>query len=105
MRFAYGHGELNTTHRQPESTHVQARPTSVEARIPPSEMQIHRISHRMVGPCCLCPLMDVTKPNFVEAAMDMATDGEEAGQFVARCAKDECGYFCQSVCLLVPTCF
>jgi hypothetical protein len=23
MRFVYGHGELNTTHRQPESTHVQ----------------------------------------------------------------------------------
>jgi hypothetical protein len=41
--------------------------------------------------------MDVTKPNFVEAAIDMATDGEEAGQFVARCAKDECGYFCQSM--------
>ncbi|KIM83846.1 hypothetical protein PILCRDRAFT_6730 [Piloderma croceum F 1598] len=23
----------------------------------------------------------------------MATNGEEAGQFVARCVKDECGYF------------
>ena len=72
----------------------RARPSSLEARIPPSEMQTHRISHRMLGPCCLCPLMDATKPNFVEAAVYMATDGEEAGQFVARCANDECGYFC-----------
>jgi hypothetical protein len=72
----------------------RARPTTVEGRIPPSEMQAYRTSHRMLGPCCLCPLMDAATPNFVEAAIYMATDGEEAGQFVARCAKDACGYSC-----------
>ena len=56
-------------------------------------MQEYRISHRMLGPCCLCPMVDTRKPSFVEAAIYMASDGEHAGQFVATCAKNECGYF------------
>lgn len=93
--FAYGHGELYSTARcQPELMFNCERPRpSCAARIPPSDMQTHRISYRMLGPCCLCPLMDINKPDFVEAAIYMATDGEQAGQFVASCAKDECGYF------------
>jgi hypothetical protein len=38
-------------------------------------------------------MVDAKKPNFVEAAIYMASDGEHAGHFVATCAKDECGYF------------
>jgi hypothetical protein len=37
-------------------------------------------------------MMDATKPAYVEAAIYMALRGEQAGQYVATCAKDECGY-------------
>jgi hypothetical protein len=37
-------------------------------------------------------MMDATKPDTVEAAIYMATQGEQAGKYVATCAKDECGY-------------
>ena len=65
----------------------------MEARVTPSSLLDHRISHRMLGPCCLCPMMDAMKPDFVEAAIYMASDGDNAGKYVATCAKDECGYF------------
>jgi hypothetical protein len=46
-------------------------------------------------------MMDPTTPDFVEAAIYMASDGDNAGQYagqyVATCAKDECGYFGESV--------
>jgi hypothetical protein len=69
------------------------RPSSIEARIPPSAMGDHRITHRMLGPCCLCPMLDANKPDFIKAAIYMASAGEwQAGKYVATCAKDECGY-------------
>jgi hypothetical protein len=37
--------------------------------------------------------MDANKPDFVEAAMYMATQGAQTGQYVATCANDQCGYF------------
>jgi hypothetical protein len=40
-------------------------------------------------------MMDVTKPNVVEAAIYIASQGEQVGQYVASCAKEECGYFGQ----------
>ena len=72
------------------------RPSSARARISPSAMQDHRISHHMLGPCCLCPLMDKSKPDIVEAATYMVSEGDQGGQYVAVCAKDECSYFSKS---------
>jgi hypothetical protein len=37
--------------------------------------------------------MDMMKPDFIEAAMYMASIGPYAGQYVASCAQDLCGYF------------
>jgi hypothetical protein len=37
-------------------------------------------------------MMDVSEPDFVKAAVCMATDSEQAGKYVATCAKDVCGY-------------
>ena len=45
----------------------------------------------MLGLCCLCPLINLTGPDCVEAAMYLATSGMYASQFVASCAKDNCG--------------
>jgi len=56
-------------------------------------MENHRMTHRMSFPCCLCPLADENQPDFVEAAIYMATDGPLAGKYVASCARDLCGYF------------
>lgn len=41
-------------------------------------------------------MMDTAKPDFMEAAIYKACQGREAGQYVATCAKDECGYVGES---------
>jgi len=41
------------------------------------------------------PMMDATKPNVVEAAIYITSQGEQAGRYIASCAKEECGYFGQ----------
>lgn len=46
----------------------------------------------MLGPCCLCPLIDENGSDYVEAAMYMATIGPYAGQCVISCANDICEY-------------
>lgn len=46
----------------------------------------------MLGPCCLCPLVNPRGLDFVEAAMYFTTTGSHAGQYIASCAKDQCGY-------------
>ncbi|KIM80674.1 hypothetical protein PILCRDRAFT_89605 [Piloderma croceum F 1598] len=79
--------------RECDNLRVWPWPTSAEARISPSAMQEYHISHRMLGPCCLCPMLDANKPDFIEAAIYKASDGEHRGHFVATCAKDDCGYF------------
>jgi hypothetical protein len=62
-------------------------------RITPSDLREHRVSHQMLGPCCLCPMIDLNQPDFVEAAMYMPVTGPFAGQYIATCARDKCGYF------------
>jgi hypothetical protein len=37
-------------------------------------------------------MTDTTIPDFVEAAIYVAYDGNHTGQYVATCAKDLCGY-------------
>ena len=46
----------------------------------------------MLSPCCLCPLADENGPDFVEAAIYMATIGPYIGQYVISCANDKRGY-------------
>jgi hypothetical protein len=41
-------------------------------------------------------MMDAMKPDFIEAAIYIASEGEQAGQYVATCAKNLCGYACKS---------
>lgn len=53
----------------------------------------------MLGPCCLCPLINPTGPDFVEAAIYVATSGTYAGEYVTSCAKDACGYLGEFRCL------
>src|ERR1700683_611051 len=73
-------------------TSPTARPIYLDTRVEPHALQDHRISHRMLGPCCLCPKLDIMKPDFIEAAIYKASEGECEGQYVAGCAKNECGY-------------
>jgi len=49
--------------------------------------------------------MDESQPDIVEAAIYMVSEGDHGGQYVAACAKDECGYFGKSntAAVYVPT--
>lgn len=69
------------------------RPCTTQARIKPSDLEAYRQSHRMLGPCCLCPMKDGGQPDFVEAAMYMVTAGSLSGEYIASCAQNHCGYF------------
>jgi hypothetical protein len=69
------------------------RPCVNRVRVHPSELRAYRMSHRMLGPCCLCPLFDATNPDYVEAPMYMKPKGPHAGHYVASCVEDRCGYF------------
>jgi hypothetical protein len=74
------------------------RPSSMEARaIHPSDLRSHRLSHRMLGPCCLCPLVDQNGPDFVEAAIYIPSTGALSGEYVASCALRKCSYFGKSL--------
>lgn len=96
-RSTSGMGVVSKVQRMTEVrlqlTHT-LRPSTREACVPPCAMQQHRMSHQMLGPCCLCPMLDVNLPDFVEAAIYEVPAGERyAGQWVASCARDRCGYF------------
>lgn len=69
-----------------------SRPSTIHERIPPSELSSHRNSHRMLGPCCLCPMADQYAPDFVESAIYRKTDDPYSGEWVATCARNKCGY-------------
>jgi hypothetical protein len=60
-------------------------------RVTPSDLAAHRLSHRFLGPCCLCAVSD--QPTFTESAIVMVLSGHRAGQYVARCAQALCGYY------------
>lgn len=98
----YGIGELETWPYSTQFaylrswTHVTFRPASVTERLTTCAMDNHRITHRFLGPCCLCPLADDKAPDFVEAAIYMATDGPHSGKWIATCAKGECRYLGKS---------
>jgi hypothetical protein len=50
------------------------RPTSVDkVRVNPSDLRTYRMAYQMLGPCCLCPFINVMGPDFVEAAIYMVS--------------------------------
>jgi hypothetical protein len=59
----------------------------------PKELRKHRETNYMLGPNCLCPMKDNSLPDFVEAAIYSISKGPLAGQYVASCSQDNCGYF------------
>jgi hypothetical protein len=61
--------------------------------VKPSDFDAHRISHQILGPCCLCPFIDVTGPDFVESTLCVVTLGPFTGEYAFMCARDRCGYF------------
>jgi hypothetical protein len=67
----------------------------VGERITPSDLAAHRLSHRFLGPCCICPAMIEAVATFTEAAFVMTILGRRSGQYVARCANGTCKYFGQ----------
>lgn len=89
----YGNGawycELSPT---PDSSWLWVRPSTLFARIHPSDFEGYRKSHQFIGPSCFCPAFERDGPEFVESAMFMVDFGPFAGQYVAACAEDRCGY-------------
>lgn len=79
----------------PHCIPIASRPCANKERVRPSELQEHRMTHRVLGPCCLCP-MHASQPDFVEAAIYVLPVGPFSGQYVASCAQDRCGYFGES---------
>jgi hypothetical protein len=60
-------------------------------RIPPSDLLEHRRTHVFSTPTCLCG-SQLVEPKDTETAIYIARSGEFAGQYVAGCASDSCGY-------------
>jgi hypothetical protein len=81
-----------------DDSHAMDRPTDDNRRrVPPSDLLDYRNSHELDNPYCLC-LLFVTSveatPN--EVAILIETVGAYSGEYVAKCAKNECGYFGES---------
>jgi len=73
------------------------RPSANGTRIHPSDMHTYRELHQMLGPCCLCPMVEENGPDFMEAAIYKPVTGLFAGDYVTSCARDRCGYFGKSL--------
>lgn len=62
-------------------------------RVRPAMLEGYCVSNNILGPCCLCPLKDRTKPAFVEASIELAEEGIFSGEYISKCAEDYCEYF------------
>ncbi|KAH6880999.1 hypothetical protein BKA70DRAFT_1238514 [Coprinopsis sp. MPI-PUGE-AT-0042] len=66
-------------------------------RVPPSDLEGHRRTHYFMAPCCLCPLL--LGEMYVESKIGLAVvapgsvRSEVSGEYIAQCARNECGYF------------
>jgi hypothetical protein len=69
---------------------------AVGERVTPSDLAAHRLTHRFLGPCCICPAIIEGGTAFTEAAFVMTLSGRRFGQYVARCANGTCKYFSES---------
>jgi hypothetical protein len=82
-----------------DHSHVMGRPTDDNrCRVPPSDLPGYRDSHELDNPYCLCLLFVASAgatPN--EVAILIETAGPYSGEYVAKCAKNGCGYFGESM--------
>ena len=62
-------------------------------RVTPSDFDAYRMSHDVLGPCCLCPFQHSDVGHFKESAIFMVGHGRFAGEYVAACAEGRCDYF------------
>ena len=91
----FGDGKFYFLHRHwAMSPHLplNRRPSNTNAPVTPEELQAYRASHQMLGPCCFCPLLDLTLPDFVESAMYRAVAGKFSGKYIATCTRGNCKY-------------
>jgi hypothetical protein len=70
------------------------RPVEGNKRVPPRKLKKYRESHQFLGPCCLCPLLAQVGEEqvYTEAIVDITVSGRFKGEYVAECAKSQCGY-------------
>ena len=65
--------------------------TEAGSRVPPSDLLDYRAHHHFWAPYCLCT---------AESIMYVAVRGPYAGEYVAGCATDTCGYLSKSFYVL-----
>jgi hypothetical protein len=80
-----------------DSPFTVSRPATGNTRVRPSELRDYRESHRLLGPCCLCPMIDGNGPDYVESAIYEVSLGLFRGEYVASCARERCGYVGKSL--------
>lgn len=69
------------------------RPVINGRRVAPSALLDYRCTHKFLGPVCLCALFPRSGyTTGTEAAMFFETTGPYSGEFVAKCAKNSCGF-------------
>ncbi|KIM71884.1 hypothetical protein PILCRDRAFT_16633 [Piloderma croceum F 1598] len=61
------------------------------SRVPPSDLLDYRVHYNFRAPCCLC-IPNAHGCGFSETAIYVALSGPYAGEYVAGCASDTCGY-------------
>ncbi|KAI0374581.1 hypothetical protein BV20DRAFT_1048641 [Pilatotrama ljubarskyi] len=62
-------------------------------RVTPDELVTHRLTHKFLGPGCMCALRNPTADAFVEASIFCVERGAHTGEWVAACASSACKYF------------
>jgi len=60
-------------------------------RVLPSELLHHRIAYDFRAPYCLCAC-NFGGVTFTESSIHVAVQGDYAGEYVAGCATNSCGY-------------
>ena len=86
------------------SAHTACRPVNQHGeRVTPSDFEAYRLSHKVLGPCCLCPFQDRDVRNYKESPIFMVGLGRYAGEYVAACADNRCSYFGRSRTRLITT--
>jgi hypothetical protein len=68
------------------------RPTMGGSRVKPCDIEDYRSTHQMNRPSCLCPMIYLNGLDIVESTIRVCTTGPFAGEYVATCAREECGY-------------
>ena len=62
----------------------------------PDALCNYRETHDFLGPCCLCPLLEMQEGiecgRFMEAAIHIPVCGLYAGEYIPECAKSQCNY-------------